>query len=118
MSILDHHARVVASVAGSTCAVDFPDLVSWLDLRLAASAGRSEAAVERSAERSLRIRSAVRWAIGALPLLQADEVLLKIIGDRLRPKLADFKLSRVPGDRLILDEVRTLRRSRTGTTSK
>ncbi len=109
--------KVLKSVAGSTAAIDFPGLVPWLNLHLAASGGRSEAAPDRSRDRSERIRGAVQWAIAALPLLEADVVLLKIIKDRLRPKLVERHLSRVPGDRLILDEVRKSRRSRTGMTS-
>lgn len=108
MGILDHRARVVASVAGSTAAQDFPDLPSVLAKLLTASAGRAKAAGDRSRDRSELLRGAIRKAAEALPLDAPDKELEVVVGRRLRAHPGEYGLAQSPSLEVLRDELRIL----------
>ena len=106
MNLLDHRAEVVASVARSTCAVDFPDLVAWLEPHLEASAGRSKGAIDRSKEWSETLRGAIRKASASLPRGKPLPQLVAVVQRRLRSNAAAYGLLRAPSLNTIRDEIR------------
>lgn len=115
MSLLAHRAAVLKSVSGSTAAQDHPDLVAWIDLHLNASAGRAEAAVERSRERSERLRRAIRKAAAALPMDLPVSQLVAVVHRRLRGNAAAYGLSCAPSLNTIRDEIRLIQTEQIGT---
>lgn len=76
-------AGVVASVAGSTAAIDYPGLPAYLERALHAAHGRALAAEERSLERSKVLRAGIREAAGALPLNADLHTLVRVTAKRL-----------------------------------
>ncbi len=103
---------VIASVAGSTCSQDFPELIGFLELHLNAAAGRSQAALERTRERSAAIRTAIGRAAFALPLDLPLPQLVAVTHRRLTYRPSAYGIERAPSLKTIRDEIHALKESR------
>ncbi len=108
MPLYQNIAAVVASIQGSTCALDYPDLPAAVELHLNAAAGRASAAAERSRERSAGIREAIRKASAPLPMNQPEHVLVAVVDRRLRAHPSAYGLEHGPSVKVIRDEIRTM----------
>ncbi len=99
--------KVLASVAGSTCCVDYPELVPYLEQLMHATAGRAAAAPQRSQERSAAKREGIRRAVGALPLSWSTSRLVAIVKGRMRAQPSAYGTA---GEDVIRDEVRRMKK--------
>lgn len=99
---------VIASIAGSTCARDFPALAEFVELHLHAAEGRARAAAERSRERSQEIRAAIGKAASALPLALPLHQLTAVTHRRLQAHPSAYGLERSPAIETIRDELRSM----------
>ena len=111
MSLYKQIDSVIASIAGSTCSADFPDLPSFVALHLHAAAGRAEAAIERSHERSAAIRGAVREAVGALPLTFPLREITGVVHRRMQLNPDRYGLRCAPSAAIIRAEVYAMQRN-------
>ena len=117
-ALITNREAVLASVAGSTAATDFPSIVAFLAQHLDAAAGRGAAARDRSRERSDRLRGAVRKAAGALPMQYPSKELEQVIGSRLRSKPSLYGLKQSPSLLVLRDEISKMQCSGTETSNK
>ncbi|MBI3935538.1 MAG: hypothetical protein HY323_01040 [Betaproteobacteria bacterium] len=102
---------VVASVRGSTCSHDYPELPDWVARALQAAQSRSESALQRSRERSQAVRIGIRQAVGALPVGVNARGLAGAVQRRIvRKGPARYGLARVPDIGTIHDVLREMLR--------
>lgn len=107
--------QILSSIGGSTCCVDYPQIVQLLEPLLNARAGRADAAALRSMERSTLLRGAVQKAIGALPLDRRTSELAHIVQLRISSHLSVYGVSNAPSMTLIRDEIDCLKSCRAST---
>jgi hypothetical protein len=104
-----HRVQVIASISGSTCAVDFPELAQFVELHLVAAQGRSEAAIQRSHERSLRLRQGIKLALGSLKMDWPLHQLAGVVHKRMQAHPETYGLNAGPSLTTIRDEIYKLK---------
>lgn len=110
MKVAAPSSDVVASVAGSTCTQDYPWLPAYLELALAASAGRAEAIARRNRERAEQYEASadaqIVEALGSHSLEYPASVLAPLVFRKLQARGIHI------GYRRIYRKVAALRKAR------
>ena len=102
-------AAVLASVAGSTCATDFPELLPFISQALKLAAVQGSGAANARLVRSARIEAEILGALGAFPVSEPLGKVVAIVRRRL-----EFK-GKVHCDRTIRAVLRKRRAEKLGT---
>lgn len=101
-------AAVFSSIAGTSSAVEYPWLPSFVQEKLAAAAGRAESAVDASRARSIAMRAAIRAEHDGIPAAWSMREREREVKRRLnfRPPSRGPRLA--PSLRTIRDELQQM----------
>lgn len=112
MKLLDHRDQVLSSVAGSTAAIDFPELLPFVAHALDVAVIRREAADKARAARSTALRAGIRLA--AATVSEAMPLGLALTARRVQRRIElkgpeAFGLRRVPDIDTVRDVLNEMR---------